>query len=406
MRGTNGGAPARARSVKDEPAYGAAPGEANGQATAPAPASPATAHGSPPDLEPAGALLVKEDSRTTTPTPAPPRPTPLPPSRRTLPAEAGGGDDAEPPWELRGTPQPWPGSTVAVAVAVPVPHPVPAPAQLPAAVGILRRLAALAALALLAGSAVMLVSWQQRVATAERFLRDPCTLSPDPARCADVRPGVVAGIRLPGARGGVASVQLSTPQGSVEVDLVGPGAAAAALVPGAHVLVVEASGTPAQVVLPGDGIRPSGWRLLTTTSPAVDVDVPLAAAVLLGACGVACAVLVAPVPRRWRQWSLRRALTERRIRLLLYGFSVAQALDVLTSIAGRHNLLYERAALTRAAVEHWGDAGFAAAKAPALLATVLGIARLPARIAVPLLWLATVAMLVVVVGNLAAIAGH
>jgi hypothetical protein len=82
------------------------------------------------------------------------------------------------------------------------------------------------------------------------------------------------------------------------------------------------------------------------------------------------------------------------------GFTAVQMLDVATSIAGRHRLLYESIALTRSVVARWGDAGFLVVKAPALLAVAVLAARLPRRWAVVPVLAAATPVALVVAGNL------
>lgn len=265
----------------------------------------------------------------------------------------------------------------------------------------LRRFILLVATVQVVAAAFLVASWRERVAAAEAFRADPCTRTPDPGRCANVEGATIAAVLRSGPQGGDVLVVLRGRFGDQVADLPSP-ATAGALRIGESVVVVEAGGRPATIVVPASDAGGYDHRLVTTANPGVDVDVPLAAAELLGSCALACVATVGPVRRR--RFSLASALGDRRLRLLLYAFCVAQGLDVLTSIAGRHHQLVEGVALSRAVVDRWGDGGFGLVKLPALLLVLVGVARLPRKYALPLLWAATAAMIVVVLDNLALLA--
>ncbi len=128
----------------------------------------------------------------------------------------------------------------------------------------------------------------------------------------------------------------------------------------------------------------------------------------VAAGGVGLLALVLAAPTRLTRLSRRRlaeVLADRHLRLAMLGFTAVQMLDVATSIAGRHRLLYEGIALTRAVVARWGDAGFLMVKVPALLAVAVLAARLPRRWALIPVLAAAAPVALVVGGNLRLLAG-
>jgi len=140
--------------------------------------------------------------------------------------------------------------------------------------------------------------------------------------------------------------------------------------------------------------------LLWRSQAQMDPEVVLPAAGIMASVAAICLLLTLRTPRTRSRWSVRARFADQRVRMLFEAFVIVQLMDVATSIVGRHLLLGEGAALTRAAVDSWGNWGFLAIKVPALLATCLAVARLPRRFAAPVLTVATAIMLVVVVDNL------
>lgn len=187
----------------------------------------------------------------------------------------------------------------------------------------------------------------------------------------------------------------------ISVQAIWPTDAFLALRPGMHVDLVAAGGRPATIRLDPTPGHPNGLRLWTVDNPLPDRSLLRDRGLAAGGVGILALVLAAPsrvtrLPRR----RLAEALADRRLRLAMLGFTAVQMLDVATSIAGRHRLLYEGIALTRAVVARWGDAGFLVVKAPALLAVAVLAARLPHRWAVIPVLAAAAPVALVVEGNL------
>ena len=254
---------------------------------------------------------------------------------------------------------------------------------------------------MLAGSVGLVVVWRQDDAAVQRYLSSPCTTTPRPG-CSTVADARILGTRVFRDAGMNlhAQVEVAVRGTSGPVDVVWPDGVFQALRPGEHVSLIYADGQPAAIRLDPDAQHPTGRELWTTSNPQVDSSLALWAAGMLASIALLVVVLTGrrPAPGR-RRWSVRAALRDPRLRLVLLAFVLIQLLDVASSIVGHHGFLYEGATLTRAAVDHWGDAGFAAIKVPAVIATLLAVARLPRRIGLPVMWAATAAMLVVVVEN-------
>ena len=274
-------------------------------------------------------------------------------------------------------------------------------AEPPVALLWMRRLVLVAAALMLAGSVGMLGLWRQADAAVQRYLSSPCTASPGPG-CSNVKQATVLGMRVFRDGGANLHAEVDVRVGGMAgpLDVVWPNDVFWALRPGEHVVLIYADGAPATIRLDPDPAHPSGQRLWTTSNPQVDGDLALWAAGMLASTALVAIVLTArrPMPGR-RRWSILAALRDQRLRLVMLVFVLAQLLDVISSTAGHHGVLYEGATLTRAVVDHWGDAGFLAVKVPAVMATLLAVARLPRRIGVPVMWAATSAMLVVVAEN-------
>ena len=275
---------------------------------------------------------------------------------------------------------------------------------------ILRWLPVAGGVAMLAVGALLLVQWRQDDAAAQRYIDAPCTAHPVPGVCANVSAahvvstwtdrdsvgGLRAWVRLAPAGGGAAFV----------VQGIWPNDAFLRMHAGAHVVVIHRDGRPVTVRLDPDAAHPAGLRLWTADNPVPDRDLNRDRG--LAALGVGLLTLFLAAPGRLTRLpvrGLREAFDDRRLRIALLVFTAVQLLDVATSVAGRHGVLYEGVALTRSVVARWGDLGFLAVKVPAVLAVGLLAARLPRKWAVLPVIATVVPVAVVVGGNLRLLAG-
>jgi hypothetical protein len=274
---------------------------------------------------------------------------------------------------------------------------------------ILRRLVAASGVAMLAAAGALLLQWRQVDAAAQSYLDAPCTQHPVAGACASVGDAtVLARFTDRDGAGGIRPwVRLAVPGRSpVTLEGIWTNDAFLALRPGMHVLVISVDGHPATIRLDPDPAHPAGMRLWTVQNPLPDRDLLRDRGLAAGGVGLLALALAAPagltrLPRR----RLAEALADRRLRLALLLFGIVEMLDVATSIAGRHRLLYEGIAVTRAVVARWGDAGFLAVKLPAVLAVAVLAARLPGRWAVVPVLAAALPVALVVGGNLRLLAG-
>jgi hypothetical protein len=274
----------------------------------------------------------------------------------------------------------------------------------------LRALAAACGVAMIAAAGALLLQWRQVDGAAQRYLDSPCTQHPVAGACANVTDATVLSTATDhDAVGAIRPwVRLAPAGADAAITLRGvwPNDAFLALRPGMHVAVISTGGRPATIRLDPTRGHPAGLRLWTVDNPLPDRDLLRDRGLAAGGVGILAVVLAAPsrltrLPRR----RLAEALADRRLRIAMLGFTAIQMLDVATSIAGRHRLLYESVALTRAVVARWGDAGFLVVKLPALLAVALLAARLPRRWAVVPVLAAAAPVAVVVGGNLRLLAG-
>jgi hypothetical protein len=279
-----------------------------------------------------------------------------------------------------------------------------------AAARILRALVAACGVALIAAAGGLLLQWRQVDGAAQRYLDSSCTQHPVAGACANVTDAIVLSTATDHDPVGAVRpwVRLAPAGAGAVVTLQGvwPNDAFLALRPGMHVAVIATGGRAATIRLDPTRGHPAGLRLWTVDNPLPDRDLLRDRGLAAGGVGVLAVVLAAPagltrLPRR----RLADALADRRLRVALLGFTAVQVLDVATSIAGRHRLLYEGVALTRAVVARWGDAGFLVAKLPALLAVAALAARLPRRWAVIPVLAAAAPVALVVGGNLRLLAG-
>ncbi len=267
-----------------------------------------------------------------------------------------------------------------------------------------RRLAVAGGLALLGVAAVLLAQWRSADAAAQSYLDSPCTSHPRPGVCPGVAGATVERTALDvDARGGLHALVSIVPGGAtraVTVEGIWPTDAFRAMHPGTHVVVIDFAGRPASLRLDPTRANPNGLRLWTTYNPVPDRYLRLDLA--LAVAGVGLLALLLAVPPRLSRLPVRRlgeALRDGRLRLAVLALVIAQLLDVVTSILGRRELLYEGTSITRAMVDRYGDVGFLAVKVPAVLVVVLLAARLPRRWAVVPVVATAAAVLVVVAGN-------
>jgi hypothetical protein len=277
-------------------------------------------------------------------------------------------------------------------------------------VRILRALVAAGGVAMVAAGVFLLLQWHRDDAAAQRYLDSPCTAHPLPAACPNVVDATVLSTHTDRDRVGTlrAGVTLAPTKTARPETLQGiwPNDAFLAMHPGTHVVVIEHDGRPATIRLDPDHAHPTGLRLWTVDNPVPDRDLLRDRGLAAGGLGLLALFLVAPpVLTRMPRRGLAAALGDRRLRIALLAFTVIQLLDVATSVAGRHRLLYEGVALTRSVVDRWGDLGFVAVKVPALLAVALLAARLPRRWALLPVVATAVPVAIVVGGNLRLLAG-
>lgn len=273
-----------------------------------------------------------------------------------------------------------------------------------------RALVAACGVAMVVLAGVLLLQWRQDDSAAQRYLDSPCTAHPVVASCANVTSATVitAWTARDAVRGLHALVRVAPAGGRAPqvVEGVWPNDAFVALRPGMHVDLIWRDGRVATVRLDPDARHPAGLRLWTVDNPLPDRDLNRDRGLAAGGVGLLALVLVAP-PRisRLPARRLREALSDRSLRVVLLAFVAIQMLDVATSIAGRHRLLYEGIALTRSVVGRWGDAGFLVVKVPAVLAVVVLAARLPRRWALVPVVAAAAPVALVVGGNLRLLVG-
>jgi Domain of unknown function (DUF5658) len=109
-----------------------------------------------------------------------------------------------------------------------------------------------------------------------------------------------------------------------------------------------------------------------------------------------CSTLSLPVVAE----RLAGLLQDRRLRLPILAFVVAQLLDVVTTSAGLLLGLGEANPLTAGVLHHFGVAGLVAQKVPVVLGTVGGLTVLPRRVALVAAWGFALLVAVVVGSNL------
>jgi hypothetical protein len=278
-------------------------------------------------------------------------------------------------------------------------------------VRVLRALVAAGGVAMVAAGVVLLLQWRQDDADAQRYLDSPCTAHPVPAACPNVVNATVLATHVDRDRVGtlrawvtLAPADRNAPPRTLQG--IWPNDAFLRMHPGTHVVVIDHDGRPATIRLDPDHAHPTGLRLWTVDNPLPDRDLLRDRGLAAGGVGLLALFLVAPpVLTRLPSRRLATALGDRRLRVALLAFTALQLLDVATSVAGRHRVLYEGVALTRSVVDRWGDLGFVAVKVPALLAVALFALRLPRRWAI-LPVIATAAPVALVVGdNLRLLAG-
>jgi hypothetical protein len=267
-----------------------------------------------------------------------------------------------------------------------------------------------AGLGVLVTGVALLLQWRQVEAEVRAYLDSPCTRRPVAGTCSNVDDAIVLGTATPvdpvGGVHALVGLVAGTARTPLVVEGVWPDDAFHALHPGAHVLVIRTHGRPVTLRLDPDSGHPLGLRLWTVDNPQPDQDLLRDCA--LSAAGVGLLALALVAPARLTRLSRRPAadlLGDRWLRWAMLGFTVVELLDVATSVAGRHHLLYEGVAVTRAVVAPWGDAGFLAVKLPALLALGLLVARLPRRWGMVPVLVAGAAVALVVTGNLRLLAG-
>lgn len=271
-------------------------------------------------------------------------------------------------------------------------------------------LVAACGVAMIAVAGALLLQWREDVATAQDYLDQPCTANPVPATCPNVTSATVLGTWTDrDSTGGIrAWVRIVPTAGGLPRVLQGiwPNDAFLAAHRGSHVEVIGFHGAAVTLRLDPDPAHPHGLRLWTVDHPVPDRDLNRDRGLAAGGVGVLAVVLAAPrrvtrLPAR----RLREALADRGLRVALLAFTAVQLLDVATSVAGRHRLLYEGIPLTRAVVDRLGDPGFLAVKVPALLAVLVLTAWLPRRYAWTPVVAAAAPVAIVVGGNLRLLAG-
>jgi Domain of unknown function (DUF5658) len=97
---------------------------------------------------------------------------------------------------------------------------------------------------------------------------------------------------------------------------------------------------------------------------------------------------------------LSSVLRDRRLRVPILAFVVAQLLDIVTTSAGLVLGLGEANPLTAGVLRHLGVAGLLLQKVPVVIATVAGLAVLPRRVAVVTAWGFALLVALVVGSNL------
>lgn len=281
----------------------------------------------------------------------------------------------------------------------------------PAAVRCLRRLVIVAGLGLLAAATVLLVQWRQADSAAQRYEDAPCTTQPRPGVCPNDENAVVERtVLLRDDSGGphpLVALLVGAQRRPLTVEGIWPTDAFTDLHPGSHVVLVSDEGRPTSLRLDPTAADPRGLRLWTIFNPMPDRDLLLDLG--LSAAGVGLLALLLAAPSRLTRLPARRladAFGDRRLRLAVLAMVVVQFLDVVTSIRGRTELLYEATSITRAMVDRFGDLGFLVVKVPAVLAVVLLAARLPRRWAIVPVLIAGTAVLVVVAGNIRLLGGQ
>ena len=98
---------------------------------------------------------------------------------------------------------------------------------------------------------------------------------------------------------------------------------------------------------------------------------------------------------------LASVFQDRRLRIPVLSFVIAQLLDIVTTSAGLVLGLDEANPLTAGVLHHLGVAGLLVQKIPVVLGTVAGLTVLPRRIAVVTAWGFTLLVALVVGSNLA-----
>lgn len=274
----------------------------------------------------------------------------------------------------------------------------------PAALRRARRLSIAGGLVVLVLAAVLLAQWRTDDAAAQSYYDSPCTAHPHPGVCPGVADATVQRTALDvDARGGLHPLVSILPSGATAaftVEGIWPTDAFRAMHPGTHIVVIDFAGRPASLRLDPTRANPNGLRLWTTYNPVPDRYLRLDLALAVAGVGLLALLLAAP-PRLTRLpvRGLSEALGDRRLRLAVVALVIVQLLDVVTSILGRGDLLYEGTSITRAMVDRIGDLGFLAVKVPAVLAVVLLAARLPRRWAVVPVAITAAAVFVVVASN-------
>ena len=105
-------------------------------------------------------------------------------------------------------------------------------------------------------------------------------------------------------------------------------------------------------------------------------------------------------------FKVRRALTDRGLRMPLTIFAALQLLDVLSTAAGLLSGLRELNPVTVDILHRYGLGGLVLQKLPVIIAALLATAVLPRRLAILAARFACTLMIVVLMGNIALLASR